>query len=192
VVDGLHEPAEEPVHQPAGLQFGFQLHFVVGTGAHLAEYLEDAGQDDQVEQGDQVQEAGRQQGPDGSARGFVGRVGVDNGAEDGPGRHANADADRDDEGGVTEGEEEPGGQGPLAVGHQLAGGVVDARDVVGVEGVPEPQQPGRDRHPDTDAQTPGAAFAPVHPFSIGGPTRFSLPAGKIAAVTSPLPGEPIR
>jgi len=59
VVDGLHEPAEEPVHQPAGLQLGFQLLLVVGAGAHLAEHLEDAGQHDQVEQRYQVQEPGR-------------------------------------------------------------------------------------------------------------------------------------
>ena len=40
---------------------------------------------------------------------------------------------------VAEGEEEADRQRPVAVGHQLAGRVVDRRDVVGVEGVPHAQ-----------------------------------------------------
>jgi hypothetical protein len=44
-----------------------------------------------------------------------------------------------------------------ALGHQLARGVVDAGDVIGVEGVPEPQEPRRDGHAQPDAQSPAAA-----------------------------------
>src|ERR1700737_1447103 len=43
------------------------------------------------------------------------------------------------------GKERPPAPRPLAGGHQLSGGVVDARDVVGVEGVPEPEEPRGDR-----------------------------------------------
>lgn len=43
---------------------------------------------------------------------------------------------RDHHAGVAEREPEPDRDRPLAVGHQLAGGVVDRGDVVGVEGVP--------------------------------------------------------
>src|SRR5215470_13142418 len=57
---------------------------------------------------------------------------------------------------MAEGEEETAGQRALAVGHQLAGGVVDARDVVGVEGVPEPEEPRGYRHAEPDPQARAA------------------------------------
>ena len=77
---------------------------------------------------------------------------VNHGAEDRAGRDGQADADGDDDRGVAEGEKEPGAEGPLPVGHQLAGGVVDRRDVVGVEGVPGAEGPGGERHAQPEAQ----------------------------------------
>ena len=56
--------------------------------------------------------------------------------------------------GVAEGEEEPGAQRALAVGHQLAGGVVDGGDVIGVEGVPDAEGPGGEGHPEAEAEAP--------------------------------------
>ena len=161
VVDGAHEPAEEPVHQPAGLQLGLKFLLVVGAVAHLPEDLEDAGQHDQVQDRDQVQEAGGQQGADRPAGRLVGRVRVDHRAEDGPGRERDPDADGHDDRGVAEGEEETRPQRAFAVGHQLAGGVVDAGDVIGVEGVPEAQEPRGDGHPEPDAEPSAAALALV-------------------------------
>jgi hypothetical protein len=51
---------------------------------------------------------------------------------------------------VTQGEEEPDGQRALALADQLAGGVVDRRDVVGVERVPHAQRVGQ--RPGTDPE----------------------------------------
>ena len=51
--------------------------------------------------------------------------------------------EREHDAGVAEGEEEPDGQRPLALGDQLAGGVVDRGDVVGVEGVPHAEGVGQ-------------------------------------------------
>ena len=157
VVDGLHEPAEEAVHQPARLQLGLEFLLVVGAAAHVAEDLEDAHQHDQVQHGDQVQEPGRDQRSGRAARGFEGGTRVDHRAEYGPGGEGDADADRDDDRGVAEGEEEAAAQRAFAVRHQLAGGVVDAGDVVGVEGMPEPQEPGGDGHAEPHAESPAAA-----------------------------------
>ena len=58
VPDRPGEPAEEPVHQPAGLQLRLEFGLVVGAPPQVPEDLDDAGQHDQVQQRDQVQEAG--------------------------------------------------------------------------------------------------------------------------------------
>ena len=66
--------------------------------------------------------------------------------------HADGDehAEREDDRGVPEREEEPDAERPLALAHELARGVVDRGDVVGVEGVAQPQRVGRDPHPETE------------------------------------------
>ncbi len=51
---------------------------------------------------------------------------------------------------VPQGEPETDGQRPLALGHELAGGVVDGRDVVSVERVAETQGVRRDSDPDPE------------------------------------------
>ena len=51
---------------------------------------------------------------------------------------------------VPEREPEPDAQRPLAFAHQLAGGVVDRGDVVGVEGVAHPERVGGDADPDRE------------------------------------------
>ncbi len=68
-----------------------------------------------------------------------------------------ADAHGDDHGGVAEREEVPEAERPRPAGalplvHLLAGGVVDHRDVVGVEGVPQAERVGQ--HADADAEAP--------------------------------------
>ena len=55
---------------------------------------------------------------------------------------------------MAEREEEADAQRPLAVGHQLAGRVVDGGDVIGIEGVAHPERVGRDA--DADAEDAGA------------------------------------
>ena len=102
-------------------------------------------------------EPGRDQRARRAAGGLEGGTRVDHRAEYRPGGEGDADADRDDDRGVAEGEEEAAAQGAFAVGHELAGGVVDAGDVVGVEGVPEPQEPGGDGDAQPDAESAAAA-----------------------------------
>jgi hypothetical protein len=51
---------------------------------------------------------------------------------------------KDDDGGVAEGEHESDGDGALAFLHELAGDVVDGRDVVGIDGVAEAEGVGEE------------------------------------------------
>jgi hypothetical protein len=66
------------------------------------------------------------------------------------------DADREQErkyehhGGMPEREEEADAHRALALGHQPAGGVVDRRDVIRVEGVTHSERVGRDAGPDRE------------------------------------------
>jgi hypothetical protein len=79
------------------------------------------------------------------------RVGFGDRAEHRLLRDHDPGADRDDDRGVAEGEEEADAQRPLALVHQLAGGVVDGGDVVGVEGVPHAEGVGEHRDADAEA-----------------------------------------
>ena len=146
--DRAHERTEEPPHDAAGLQFPLELRLVEPACPQAAEYPDDPGQHDHVEGGDQVEEAGRQRGAYHSADALVSRAGVDDRTEHRLGRDAQADADHDDDRGVAEGEEEPRAERPFLVGHELARGVVDRGDVIGVECVPGTERPGRERHPE--------------------------------------------
>jgi hypothetical protein len=60
-------------------------------------------------------------------------------------------ADHDDDRRVPEREPEAEAQRSLALVHQLAGGVVDRRDVVGVKRVAQPERIGQPRDPDPEA-----------------------------------------
>jgi hypothetical protein len=53
-----HPSAEEAVHESAVLKLALELGLVVVPLAHRAEHAEDAGQDDDVQQRDQVQKRG--------------------------------------------------------------------------------------------------------------------------------------
>ena len=60
-------------------------------------------------------------------------------------------AEAEDDAGVSEGEPESDGKRPAPVVHELARGVVDGRDVIGVEGVSHPEDICGDA--DSDAET---------------------------------------
>jgi hypothetical protein len=51
---------------------------------------------------------------------------------------------QDDHGGMAEGEKEAGVDRALAVVHQLADDVIDGGDVVGIDGVPQAEDPGEE------------------------------------------------
>jgi hypothetical protein len=142
-VDPAGQRAEEPVHQAALVQLLLELLVVVGAAAHLAEDLEDPGQDDEVEPGDQEQEEPGHAGADDV--GGVLQVGA--AVFDLLVQAADAEVEqhgqREDHAGVAQGEEEPHRQRSLALTGQLAGGVVDGRDVIGVERVPHAQGVGQ-------------------------------------------------
>ena len=68
------------------------------------------------------------------------RVVVGDGAVDGPLGDHDPDADRDHDRRVPEREPESDAERPLALVHQLAGRVVDRRDVIGVERMAKPER----------------------------------------------------
>ena len=76
---------------------------------------------------------------------------------DGPGQRLDPDGEEqgedEDDGRVAQREEEPDAQRPLALAHELARRVVDRRDVVGVEGVAQPERVGREPDPRRERAT---------------------------------------
>src|SRR5262249_22962404 len=162
---GIHparERAEDPVHQAALGQLLLEFLVVVGTPAHLPEHLENPGQHDQVERGDEVEEGSRHPGADDPGEAVqAGVLVADLGAH-----RADAEVqqhgEHEDHRGVTEGEEEADRQRPLALAHQLARGVVDRRDVVGVEGVPHAQGVGQDPGAEPEDLRGGDVIVPAY------------------------------
>ena len=151
--DRAHEPAEEPPHQPAGLQLALEFVLVEQALPHAAEDLDDAGQDHEVERGDQVQERRGQRGADDPAERLDTRSSGRPPRRTPPGprwparRRPTMMMEE-----CPRAKKNPVRQRPVAVGHQLAGGVVDRRDVVGVEGVPGAESPRGQRHAQAEAE----------------------------------------
>ncbi len=135
---------------------------VVAARLHLAEHLDDPEQDHDVDRGDHVEEgAGDERADPVGHLVQVRAVVLDRPVE-------RADADREQERErehdrrVPEREPEADAQRALALAHQLARRVVDRRDVVGVERVPQPERVRR--HADPDRERPrrcrgGSAWA---------------------------------
>ena len=107
LVDGLHPAAEEAVEEAAVLQLPLQLGLVVLAAPHRPEDLDDPGQDDQVEQADEEQEGGGDDRAEQAAELLQAGAVVGHRGEDRLLGDDDADPDRDDDGGVAEGEEEP-------------------------------------------------------------------------------------
>ena len=138
--DGPGEAAVDAAHDAPGLELRLELGLVEGAGPHAAEDPGDAHEHTGVQRRDHVEEGARDRGPD-EARDVVQRRRVvrhlpaqraePERAQQGQGEH---DAR------VPEREEEADAQRPPALGHELARGVVDRRDVVGVEGVTHAQR----------------------------------------------------
>ena len=80
----------------------------------------------------------------------------------GGGHRRDCENESDDDGRVAEREEEPDGDRPPPFLHQLAGDVVDRRDMVGVEGMPQPEavsEEGRAKKKRIARETPRAPTA---------------------------------
>ena len=82
-------------------------------------------------------------------------VAVGDRAVDGLLREHDPDADRDHDCRVAEREEEADAERPLSLVHQLAGGVVDRRDVVSIEGVAQSERVRQARDADPEALVVG-------------------------------------
>ncbi len=126
---------EDPVHEAAVGQQYIEFFLLVAAGLRLPPHLDDANQHHQVEGGDEVQEAGRDHGADDPA-----------GAREALlepacrlGRERDPDRQREDDAGVPEREEEADPERAFALLQQVPGGVVDGADVIGVEGMPQPE-----------------------------------------------------
>jgi hypothetical protein len=145
----LHDWTQDPVHQPAVVQLLLQRLLVELAAAHRRPDPQDAHERDQVDHAERDQEQPRDAGAEHPGELLQRRVLVRHLA----GQRLDADrqqqAQPEDDAGVSEGEPEADTQRPLVLGDQLAGGVVDGRDVVRVEGVPHPQH--IRRHAERDA-----------------------------------------
>ena len=135
MVDDPEQPAEDPGHQPARQQLVFEAGAVVLARAHAAVDADDVDQDQQVQQPDENQESARDDGSHGAA--YVAKLAVvaDDALHDGPDGKAERNSDKKDDGGVPKREEEPDTHRLVPALQQLAGRVVDRRDVVGIEGM---------------------------------------------------------
>ena len=133
----LHEvtetAAQQSVHEATLQQQLVQALAVIPALLHLTPYLEDAHEDDEVQDPDDPQKGRRHTRADHAAD-RVPRVEV---ALDGLGRDRKGQRQQEHDGRMSEREEEPHAQRTLASLHQEPRGVVDGRDVVCVECVPK-------------------------------------------------------
>ena len=127
---------EEAVHEAAVEQPRLEPCVIVGAALHLAEDAQDVDEHEQVEDADDAEEGPRDARPDGSAVLLERR----DPRADGLRREREPRREREDDRRVSEREEEADAEGALAVLEELPGGVVDRRDVVGVEGVAQPER----------------------------------------------------
>src|SRR5690242_5359459 len=104
---------------------------------HPAEESDDVQEDDQVQDPDQEQERARDPGADQPAHTLELAAAVDDVRLDELRRDPERDRDQEHNGRMSQGEEETNPERLLPFLQELSGGVVDGRDVVSVEGVPE-------------------------------------------------------
>jgi hypothetical protein len=140
----------EARHHAGLVELGLELGLVEVAAAHPPHDPHDPRQQDQVQQPDHDQERARHERPDQPGRLLQSRaVVLDRAAEP---AHADHDqhAEREHDRRVPEREPEADAERALALRHQLACGVVDRGDVVGVEGVAEAERVGGDAEADTE------------------------------------------
>ena len=112
------------------------------TRTHAAVDADDVDEDQQVQHPDQNQEASRDDGSHRAADVAKLTVVADDALHDRLDREAERDRDQKDDGGVPKREEEADAHRFVAALQQLAGRVVDRRDVVGVEGMAQAKRIG--------------------------------------------------
>src|SRR2546421_4917043 len=142
VRDEPEEPAKEPSQQPTGHQLVLERIPVVLARSHPAEQLEDVQQDDQVHDPDQQQKDTGDARADQSADALQLAVGADHVADHELGGKSERHRDQEHDRRMPKREEESNAEGLLPLLEQLAGGVVDGRDVVRVERMPQAKRVG--------------------------------------------------
>ena len=142
---------EDPVEEPSTRQQVRELRLVVHPLPRGAPRPHEPDEHRPVERREQVQERRGHQDPDHPAE--VREAGLE--ADGGLRREGDDQGQREHHGGVAEGEGETDTQRVPALLHEVAGRVVDRRDVVRVERVPHPEQIGREPRPRVDRRRPG-------------------------------------
>ena len=151
----------------------FELGFVEFAGAHPTEDLRDPHHGEQVRQSDEDEEGARDDGADQAQRLQQRRTLVLHRAHDRTNSDRQQERQAEHDAGVAQGKPETCGQRPRALADQLAGGVVDYGDVVGVERMPHPEQVGR--HPESDAEDARRSQRDVlrrHPEDQHAPAKY--------------------
>src|SRR5581483_5418765 len=141
--DELEEPAEGLRHEAARDQLVREGVTIVLPAAHVAEDADDLQEDDEVEDADEDEEDARHGRPDRGADALetaLGSAVTDDALHDGLRGESECERDEEDHGRMAEAEEEPDADGPPALLQQLARGVVDRGDVIGVERVAQPER----------------------------------------------------
>ena len=160
LADDLEHGLEQARQQAAVVEVVLEARLVVLAAAgHLAEHLVDVEQDHEVDQADDQQERRRHPGADQATDLLEGRDVADDAGGD-----RDEHGQRHDDGRVAEREEEADRDRPLAVLHELAGGVVDGRDVIRVDRVAQAEGVGQEgrgqedrvRGADSQRDDPGA------------------------------------
>ena len=149
--DRLGHAAEEPVHEAALVELLLQLGLVEVAAAHAPGRPSRSARTTRLIRPMRIRKTPETAVPISPVVAVQRRSVVLDLAGQRPGRRTRAAAHRPKTTrGVAEGEPEADRQRPLALGHQLAGGVVDGGDVVGVEGVPHAEGVGGDAEADAE------------------------------------------
>ncbi len=141
LADHAEQPAEQAREQTAAVRQHRVdvLRGVAAAALHALEGAVDVDQDDHVDRRDDQQERRRHRGADQAADVLEAFELVLEGRR----RERDADGRQHHHGGMAEREIEPERDRPLALLHQLAGGVVDRGDVVGIDRVAQPEAVGQ-------------------------------------------------
>ena len=132
---------------------------VEGPRAQVADEVEDAEEDEQVDDANGVEEDARDRGPNDGGPGVQRRGGIADCPVERSDPGVERDGETEDHTRVAEGEPEPNAERSATVVEEFAGGVVNGGQVVGVEGVAHPEGVGQD--PGAEAECGSGSHAVV-------------------------------
>src|SRR5947209_10471926 len=139
VGDPIHDRPQQAGEKSPVIERRFDFDLGVGTVPELGEGMVDPDHRDHVDDRDQIQKQPRGQGSGEAEHVTRWRLVVSQCADSACTDH-DQHSHHQHQARMPHGEPEADRLGPLAVGHQLARGVVDGGDVVRVEGMPQPEE----------------------------------------------------